>query len=415
MLETGGAAREVSLLRGRDFRLFLAARALAALAMQIQTVAVGWQVYEISGDPLALGYVGLALFLPAAICTLPAGDIADRFDRRHVIAASFAAQLVGSIALAWLAADAAPSLAPIYATLAGIGAARALAGPAQQSFVPMLVPAASLSRAIAWTTSAFKIATILGPAVGGALLMAGPRVAFAAAAGMFALGLAAIALIATTGRSQRIDDGTSPLRRLLVGIEYVWRSPVILGAISLDLFAVLLGGVAGLLPVFARDILMVGPEGLGIMRSMLAVGGAATAIWLGWHPIERDVGRWMLVSVAIFGLTTVAFGLSTNFLLSLAVLALMGAADMISVYVRQTTIQLATPDGMRGRVSSVSLLFIGGSNELGEFRAGTTAAWLGTVPAVLVGGAGTMAVVALWSWRFSKLRRLDRFADAIPR
>lgn len=415
MPESSGAAREGSLLRGRDFRLFLAARALAALAMQIQTVAVGWQVYEIANDPLALGYVGLALFLPAAICTLPAGDIADRFDRRRVIAASFAAQLLGSAVLAWLATDGAPSLAPVYATLACIGAARALAGPAQQSFVPMLVPAGSLARAIAWTTSAFKIATILGPAVGGALLLAGPRVAFAAAAVLFAIALAAITGVAVSGRSRRIDDDTSPLRRLLVGIEYVWRSPVILGAISLDLFAVLLGGVAALLPVYARDILMVGPEGLGVMRSMLAVGGAATAIWLGWHPIERRVGRWMLASVAVFGLTTVAFGLSTNFVLSLLVLALMGAADMISVYVRQTTIQLATPDGMRGRVSSVSLLFIGGSNELGEFRAGTMAAWLGTVPAVLFGGMGTLAVVALWSWRFGPLRRLDRFADAIPR
>jgi MFS family permease len=415
MPRTSGTAREVSLQRGRDFRYFLATRAVAALAMQIQTVAVGWQVYEISGDPLALGYVGLALFLPAAICTLPAGDIADRLDRRLVIAASLAAQLVGSVALAWLADDAAASLAPVYATLACIGAARALAGPAQQSFVPMLVPAASLSRAIAWTTSAFKIATILGPVVGGALLLAGPRVAFAAAGVMFGFGLAAIALVATSGRSRRLDDDTSPLRRLLVGIAYVWRSPIILGAISLDLFAVLLGGVAALLPVFARDILMVGPEGLGLMRSSLAVGGAATAVWLGWRPIERHVGRWMLISVAVFGLTTVAFGLSTNFLLSLAVLALMGAADMISVYVRQTTIQLATPDGMRGRVSSVSLLFIGGSNELGEFRAGTTAAWLGTVPAVLVGGAGTLAVVALWTWRFGALRRLDRFADAIAR
>jgi MFS family permease len=415
MSDSSGSARARSLLHGRDFRLFLAARALAALSTQIQTVAVGWQVYEIAGDPMALGYVGLALFLPAALCTLPAGDVADRFDRRRVIAASLAAQLLGAVALAWLAGGATDGLGTVYAALACIGAARALAGPAQQSFVPLLVPPESLARAIAWTTSAFKIATILGPAVGGALLLAGPRVAFGAAAAMLALAWVAILAIRGSGRSARLDDGSSSLRRLLVGIEYVWRSPVILGAISLDLFAVLLGGVAAVLPIYARDVLMVGPEGLGLMRSMLAVGGAGMAIWLGWRPIERAVGPWMLASVAAFGLTTLIFGLSTHFALSLAALAAMGAADMVSVYVRQTTIQLATPDGMRGRVSSVSLLFIGGSNELGEFRAGSTAAWMGTMPSVVFGGACTLAVVALWSWRFAALRRLDRFADAVPR
>ena len=279
----------------------------------------------------------------------------------------------------------------------------------------MLVPAAALARAVAWTSSAFKLAMVLGPAVGGALLLGGPARAYATAASLFALAL--VAMLAIRARFPRQIGGgdISALRRLLAGIDYVWRKPIVLGAISLDLFAVLLGGATALLPIYARDILAVGPQGLGVMRSAPAVGAIAMGLWLAARPLERKVGRVMLAAVGSFGAATIVFGLSTNFVLSLAALAAMGAADMISVLVRQTTIQLATPDGMRGRVSSVNSLFIGASNELGEFESGVTAAWFGTVPAVIVGGVGTVAVVAIWAWRFPALRRLDRFTDVTPR
>lgn len=412
----GSALSWLEAARRRDFALFFCARGLVAFAAQIQTVAVGWQVYDMTGDVMALGYVGLALFLPVVVCTLPAGDAADRFDRRRVIALSYVVQTAGAATLAALAATGIEATAPFYATLAAIGAARALSGPAQQSFLPLLVPRAALARAIAWTSSAFKIALICGPALGGALLVLGPQAAFGAAALALAAALATVAAIRTSGRSapETVAEG-SRWRRLVLGVDYVRRHPVVLGAMSLDLFAVLLGGAAALLPVYAKDILMVGPEGLGAMRSALAVGGMAMAAYLGWRPIERRVGMRLLVAVACFGVATIVLGLSTSFALSLVALAAMGAADMVSMVVRQTVIQLATPDGMRGRVSSVNLLFVGASNELGDFESGLVAAWAGVVPAVVIGGAGTLAVVGIWSWAFPALCRLDRFADAAAR
>ena len=402
--------------RRRDFALFFAARGLVAFAAQVQTVAIGWQVYDMTGDVMALGYVGLALFLPVVICTLPAGDAADRFDRRRIIALSYVVQAGCAALLAAFAIAGITETLPVYATLATIGAARSLSGPAQQSYLPLLVPREALARAVAWVNSAFKIAMISGPAVGGTLLVAGPEAAFGAAALAIAIALATVVAIHTPGRSapEAIEEG-SRWRRLVLGIDYVRRHKIILGAISLDLFAVMLGGAAALLPVYARDILLVGPEGLGAMRSAIAVGGIAMAVFLGWRPIERRVGRWMLIAVAIFGIATIVLGLSTSFLLSLAALATMGAADMVSMFVRQTVIQLATPDNMRGRVSSVGLLFVGASNELGDFESGLTAAWFGVVPAVVIGGVGTIAVVGIWAWRFPALRRLDRFAEAAAR
>jgi MFS family permease len=396
----------------RDFAFFLGARALLTLANQIQTVAIGWLVYEIAGTALALGYVGLALFLPVMLLTLPAGDIADRFDRRRVLALAAAAQALGAGVLTALSFAGGTDMPTIYATLVGIGAARAIAGPAQQSLTPLLVPRAHLARAIAWNTTAFKVALIAGPAIGGALLAAGPAAAFGIALAAIALALAALMAIRASGRGARdpLEEG-SRWRRLLLGLDYVRRQKVILGAISLDLFAVLLGGATALLPIYARDILMVGPEGLGLMRTAPAIGGIATALLLAWRPIERHVGAWMLGGVAAFGAATIAFGLATAFVPALLALAVMGAADMLSVFVRQTTIQLATPDAMRGRVSSVNLVFIGASNELGDFRAGLSGAWVGAVPAVVLGGVGTLAVVGLWAWWFPGLRRLDRFAD----
>lgn len=404
-----------SLLHRRDFRLYLCARGVVALAMQVQTVAVGWQVYEITNDALALGYVGLALFLPAALCSLPAGDLADRFDRRRLAVASYALQALGVGLLLALTQVGVSQPEPIYAVLVVGAVGRAMSGPAQQSFLPLLVPADALPRAVAATSSTFKIATIVGPAIGGGLLILGPAHAYGAATALFAVALLAMALIRTSGARPKAKENVSTLRRLLVGIDYVWRQKIILGAISLDLFAVLLGGAAALLPIYARDILEVGPQGLGVMRSAIAVGGAAMGLLLTWRPITRRVGVIMLGSVGVFGAATVVFGLSTSFALSLAALAIMGAADMVSVFVRQTAIQLATPDEMRGRVSSVNMLFIGASNELGDFESGMTAAWFGVVPAVVVGGVGTIGIVATWWWLFPPLRRMDRFTDVMPR
>ncbi len=401
--------------RNRDLYPYLAARVCVSLAMQVQGVAVGWQIYEITGDALSLGYVGLAVFLPTALFTLPAGDAADRFDRRYLAAGSYAVQAIGASLLFWLAFAGQATPPALYAVLAIIGTARALAGPAQQSLLPLLVPASALARAVAWTSSAFKMAMVLGPALGGALLVIGPSVAYAVAACLFAFALATMLTIRTSGLRHVVSSEISPIRRLLAGIEYVWRKPIVLGAISLDLFAVLLGGATALLPIYARDILAVGPQGLGVMRSAPAVGAILMGVWLAARPLERHVGRVMLGAVASFGIATIVFGLSTSFMLSLVALAGMGAADMISVLVRQTTIQLATPDDMRGRVSSVNSLFIGASNELGEFESGVTAAWFGTVPAVIVGGVGTVMVVAIWAWRFPALRGLDRFTDVTPR
>jgi len=401
--------------RSRDFHLYLAARACVSLAMQVQGVTVGWQIYEITGDALSLGYVGLAVFLPTALFTLPAGDAADRFDRRHLAAASYAVQAIGAALLFWLSVADQATPRALYAVLAIIGAARALAGPAQQSLLPLLVPATGLAKAVAWTSAAFKLASVLGPAVGGALLVAGPPAGYATAACLFTLALATMLTIRTSGRRDVVASEISAMRRLLAGIEYVWRKPIVLGAISLDLFAVLLGGATALLPIYARDILAVGPQGLGVMRSAPAVGAIVMGLWLAARPLERRVGRVMLGAVASFGVATIVFGLSTNFMVSLVALAAMGAADMISVLVRQTTIQLATPDDMRGRVSSVNSLFIGASNELGEFESGVTAAWFGAVPAVILGGVGTVAVVMIWAWRFPALRGLDRFTDVTPR
>ncbi len=411
---TDRAASAPALGRNRDFCAYLAARACVSLAMQIQGVTVGWQIYEITGDALALGYAGLAVFLPTALFTLPAGDAADRFDRRRLAAASYTVQAAGAALLFWLTHAGRATPQALYAVLAMIGTARALAAPSQQSLLPLLVPRAALAKAVAWTSSAFKTAMLLGPALGGALLLAGPASAYATASGLFALACATMLAIRAVGARPVIASDITAFRRLLAGIEYVWRKPIILGAISLDLFAVLLGGATALLPIYARDILMVGPQGLGVMRSAPAIGAILTGLWLAGRPLERRVGRVMLGAVASFGAATIVFGLSTHFLLSLAALAAMGAADMISGLVRQTTIQLAPPDEMRGRVSSVNSLFIGASNELGEFESGVTAAWFGTVPAVIVGGAGTLAVVAIWAWRFPDLRRLDRFTDVAP-
>ncbi|HLO78782.1 MAG TPA: MFS transporter [Magnetospirillum sp.] len=389
-----------------DFRSFLSTRFLSAVALQMVGVAVGWQVYDLTRDPLHLGLVGLAQFVPALACALPAGHVADRFDRRRVLLTCLLAETACLAALLMLSLQSAPPLALLLTILAVMGATRAFIQPASQSLVPHLVPTELFPRAVAWASSSWQVAVIAGPALGGALYAFGVTAVYAAAAAMMALAALAVSRLKTRLIVHAATE--TGLDGLLAGVRYVMQRRDILGAVSLDLFAVLLGGATALLPIYARDILHVGPVGLGLLRSAPAAGAALTAFWLAHHPLERHAGQRMFVAVGVFGLATVAFGLSTNYWLSLGALGVLGAADMISVVVRQTLVQARTPDEMRGRVSAVNFVFIGASNELGEFESGVTAALFGTVPAVVIGGVGTLAVAMLWAWRFPALRKVDR-------
>lgn len=408
------AAASGSVLRQRDFRLYLGVRFMSSVAMQMQSVAVGWQIYAITGDPLSLGLVGLAQFLPMAGFILPAGDITDRFDRRVILAASYAVQALSALALLALALMHETTTWPFYAVLVAFGAARGFTSPAIQSFAPFLVPTSVLPRAVAWSSSANTTAVIIGPALGGVLYVLGAAAVYAVCLTLFAAMAVSIAAIRIRAPVHVVAAGETAFDRFLAGIRYIRAKRMILGAILLDLFAVLLGGAVALLPVYARDILQVGPEGLGMLRSAQAVGAAATALVLANFPLRRHAGIAMFGGVALFGAATIVFGLSESFLISLAALAVMGAADMINVFVRSSLVQLATPDAMRGRISAVNMLFVGASNELGEFESGVTAAWFGTVPSVVIGGLGTLAVVGAGAWLFPELRKVDRLQDVKP-
>jgi MFS family permease len=406
----------------RDFNRFQAARLFSMIGMQMQSVAIGWQIYAITRRPLDLAWVGLAQFLPAFGFSLFAGQVADRVPRRTILLACHALMTALSLALLATARSATQNTAPVYAVLLGIGVVRAFVGPANQALLPSLIPADTLANAIAWASSFFQVATVLGPMLGGIAYAAygngGPVYAAAAAGSVLAFVLVA-AMRGIPARDSLARPASaaglpqSP-RSILAGVRYVRGNPIVLGAISLDLFAVLLGGATALLPIYARDILFLGPWALGALRSAPAAGAAITGVWLALRPIERGTGAKMLVSVALFGAATIVFGLSRNFVLSLAALAALGAADMVSVFVRSALVQLATPDAMRGRVSAVNLVFIGASNELGEFESGVTAQWLGVVPSVVAGGVGTLIVVAAWAWLFPKLRQVDRLTDVVP-
>ncbi len=400
-------------LNQRDFRQYVAATFLATIATMIQSVVVAWQIYDLVHDPLALGYVGLFQFLPLAIFALPAGELADRLDRRTVLALSYVVQTACAGLFIAMTLERPHGIWPFYAVLALFGSARAFAAPASQALLPRLVPEGSFPRAVALTSSTRQTAVIVGPALGGAIYLFGPAVAYGACMILF---IAVSSLIATL-RTQDVPvahhSDSRPLQRLTAGISYIRRKPIILGAISLDLFAVLLGGATALLPIYARDILRVGPIGLGLLRSAPALGAATLGLNLARRPLGRNVGMRMFACVAGFGIATIVFGLSRNFVLSLAALVVLGASDMVSVYVRLSLVQLATPDAMRGRVSAVNYLFIGTSNELGEFESGVTAAWFGTVPSVVIGGLGTLFIVGLWMLLFPDLRRVDRLSDVI--
>jgi MFS family permease len=402
----------------RQFNLFQTAKIFAVLASQMQSVAVGWQVYAITGRPMDLAWVGLAQFFPALLLSLVTGHVADRVERRRILMACHAAMALLSIALlvlarsGELARSGGAHLLPIYAVLVGVGVARAFQGPANQAILPSLVPVAHFANAVTWSSFSWQATMVVGPTLGGVLYAAGggAGMVYAASAGCSVGALALLAAMSRIVPASRPEPVTR--KSLLAGVRYVRGNQIVLGAISLDLFAVLLGGATALLPVYARDILHLGPWALGTLRSAPAVGAAVTGIALAARPIERRAGAKMLACVALFGVATVVFGLSRSFALSLVALTLVGASDMVSVVVRSSLVQLATPDAMRGRVSAVNMVFIGASNELGEFESGLTAQWLGAVPSVVLGGVGTLVVVAIWAVRFPRLGRVDRLRDA---
>ena len=413
-MDASPAPANSNALSHRDFRRFLSAAFLAILATQMQSVAVSWQIYAIARTPLTLGYAGLFQFLPMMACTIPAGHLADRFDRRLILVVSNLLTAVASGGFLMLALTHTAVVWPYYLVLALFGAARAFAGPASQSFVPLLVPHDQFPQAVAWASSTSQVAVIAGPAVGGAIYILGPAVDYGVCLILFVT--IAVVIMGIRSRSARYEAeaDTTVFTRITAGIAYVWRKPLILGALSLDLFAVLLGGATALLPVYARDILHVGPLGLGVLRSAPALGAATIGLALGQRVLSRRAGLAMFACVAMFGIATIVFGLSRNFALSIGALFILGASDMVSVYVRTTLTQLATPDAMRGRVSAVNRLFVGASNELGEFESGVTATWFGTVPAVVIGGVGTLVIVGVWYWLFPSLREVDRLSEVTP-
>jgi MFS family permease len=393
------------------FRLFFAARLLAILAVQMQSLAIGWQVYQITGNYLDLGLVGLAQFLPAVLLSLVTGHVADRFARRSVLLVCHASMAAGSCALFVLARLGVTRVSAIYVVLVVIGTVRAFLNPANQAILADVVPESDLANAVAWGSSIVQGGLVAGPWVGGILYgvfhAAAPVYAICTGCSLAAFGL--VTVMRPQGHAKRAGGPT--FRTLVAGIEYVWRNKVILGAISLDLFAVLLGGAVALLPAYAKDILHVNEGGFGLLRGAPAVGALVMAVYLAKRPLRRRAGATMFGCVALFGVATIVFGASRSFPLSLAALFVVGASDMVSVFVRLTLVQLRTPTEMRGRVSAVNMVFIGASNELGEFESGVTAAWLGAVPAVVVGGIGTLLVVLLWCWMFPALRRTDTLEE----
>lgn len=388
---------------------------MAVLAIQIQSSALLWQVYEIArrDHPIAeaslyLGLVGLCQFLPLLAFTLPAGAMADRRDRKLTVWLSIAVEATCAVGFLMMALHGAPPLWGLLMVAALFGAARAFLAPASQAFLPMVVGRRALPPAIAAQAIAFQVGAIAGPALGGVIVGINVPLAYAVSLGLFLSAIAAFILIRTSGKPARVENPLSPWESVKEGLAYVWGTKIVLGAISLDLVVVLLAGVALLTPIFARDILHVGPEGFGLLRASFGVGAMLVAIYLSRFPIVRNGGRWMFSAVAVFGVCTLTFGLSKVVWLSGLALFIGGAADMISVNVRQTLIQLATPDHMRGRVSSVSMLFIGASNELGEAYSGLMVRLLGAVGAAVFGGAGALAATAGWAAMFPGLRKADR-------
>jgi MFS family permease len=404
-------------LRIAGFRYFWLARLATTVAQMAMVIVIGWQVYDIARHTmglkeaaLRLGIIGLVQFVPLFLLTLVTGWTADRVDRRWIARAAVALELACALALAWFSWRRTMTLEILYIVAALLGVARAFAGPALGALAPNLVPREILPRAIALSSIAWQTGAILGPALGGYLYAYAPFAPYAASAALFAIAFISLLAIRQINRTG-LAPGPNPWAQMVEGLRYVRRNRLVLGAISLDLFAVLLGGATAMLPVFARDVLHAGSEGLGHLRAAPAVGATLTAAFFSARPLKHNVGVKMLVAVAVFGLATIVFGFSRSMPLSLFCLALLGAADMFSVYVRQSLIQLYTPDEMRGRVGAVSSLFISASNELGEAESGFLGALIGPVTAVIVGGVGAIAVVFLWSWWFPELRLAKSFDE----
>jgi MFS family permease len=395
----------------RPFLAFWFARIFTASGFQMLTVAIGWNLYQLTGNVLDLGLVGLVQFIPRVIFMLHTGHVADRYDRRKVSAICQAAQAL--IALALVIGSTTNSVTPemIFILSFLLGAARSFEMPTTQALLPSIVPNSLFPRAVAASQSAQQSATIVAPALGGFLFAFGSTWVYGPTVLLYVIACAL--MLNLPARQTPLSKAKATLDSLLAGIRYIRSRPDILGAISLDLFAVLLGGATALLPVFAKDILLTGPWGLGLLRSAPAVGALLMSLWLARFSVERNVGRVMFTAVGIFGVATIAFGLSTSFWFSLAVLVVLGAADMISMVIRASFVQLETPDEMRGRVSAVNGLFIGASNQLGEFESGLTAHWMGTVPAVVLGGIGTLAVTGIWIKLFPSLAKRDRMRDLV--
>jgi MFS family permease len=405
----------------RDFRRYQMARVAAILGAEAQSIAVAWQVYSITHRAIDLGYTGLALFLPALLFLLPAGHVADRFDRRRVILICYSLQVFCTGALAALAWNDTRNIMAIYAVLFAIGMGRAFSGPASSALIPHLVHEDHFVNAVTWGGAVFQFANITGPALGG-LLFTFPLVRVFPDSRLQGAGIVYVFTLATLlwflamvfsmhVRPGRMEHRAVSLKVMLAGFDYVRRSQLLLGSFSLDLFVVLLGGATALLPIFAHDILNQGPRGLGMLRAAPALGSMMVGLLMARFPMRRHAGRWLFVCVSIFGVATIAFGLSRLLWLSLASLFVAGAADTISVIVRSSLLQLGTPPEMRGRASAVNALFVGASNELGEFESGVTAQWWGAVRATVIGGLGSLVVAGLWAAKFPKLRNADRLTS----
>jgi MFS family permease len=402
-------------LRIPAFRYFWLARLTTTMGQMAMVIVIGWQVYDIARETmglkeaaLRLGIIGVVQFIPLFLLTLVTGWMADRVDRRWIARASVTLELGCALALAWFAWRHRTTLEVLYIIAALLGVARAFAGPALSALAPNLVPREILPRAIALSSMSWQAGAIIGPAIGGYLYAYEPYAPYAASAALFATALAGLFAIGPIPRSG-LARGINPWTQMVEGLRYVRQNRLVLGAISLDLFAVLLGGATAMLPVFARDVLHAGPEGLGHLRAAPAIGATLTAALFSIRPLKQNVGAKMLVAVGVFGGATILFGFSRSMPLSLACLALLGSADMFSVYVRQSLIQLYTPDRMRGRVGAVSSLFVSASNELGEAESGFLGAVIGPIPAVIAGGFGALAVVLLWAWWFPELRLAKSF------
>lgn len=401
------ATNGFSVLKHRNFRLYLLARVLGTIGVQMQSVAIGWQVYATTGNVFDLGLIGLAQFAPFLLLILIAGHVADRFNRRNIILVCFGMQLLCSALLFTYTFTGLHVVWPVFAVLAVYGSARAFMMPATQAILIHLVPPESFSKAVALASSSFQVAVILGPTLGGLLYLAGPKVVYCIVA---ALLVTSVLLMSATRVDTLVDKPqAASWHTVLEGLRFVWSKPLVLGAMSLDLFAVLFGGATALLPAYANDVLHAGPTALGLLRTSTGIGAALTSVLLAFFPISNKAGRWMFGGVAVFGLGTIVLGASNSLIVAMICLLMMGAGDMVSVYVRHILVQFATPDAIRGRVSAVNAVFIGASNELGEFESGVTAGWFGLVRALVLGGVATLAVTGIWAWLFPVLSRLDRF------